>query len=157
VKVLFVCLGNICRSPTAHAVFRHKVKEAGLKVETESAGTSACHEGSKPDNRSVSVGKEKGYDFSRIFSRKVKPGDFGYYDLILAMDKDNQANLINICPSEFRHKVKLMLEFSNSFSDYEEVPDPYYGGGSGFKLVLELIEDASDGLIEHLKQENATA
>ena len=152
-KLLFVCLGNICRSPTAHAVFRQKAKAAGLAVETESAGTSADHEGNKPDSRSVAVGQKRDYDFNGIVSRKVKPKDFGYYDLILAMDKDNLANLIRECPLEFRHKVKLMLEFSSIYADQKEVPDPYYGGAAGFELVLDMIEDASDGLIKHLKQE----
>lgn len=150
-KVLFVCLGNICRSPTAHAVFRQKVIEKQLTVETESAGTSAYHEGSKPDNRSIAAGNKRGYDFSKIVSRKVKPNDFQDYDLILAMDKENLKNLRKICPDEFSHKVKLMLEYSQTYAEYEEVPDPYYGGGAGFELVLDMIEDASDGLIRHLE------
>jgi len=152
VKVLFVCLGNICRSPTAHAVFRQKVIDKQLTVEMESAGTSACHEGSKPDSRSIAAGNKRGYDFSKIVSRKVKPNDFREYDLILAMDKENLKNLRKICPDAFSHKVKLMLEYSQIFMEYEEVPDPYYGGGAGFELVLDMIEDASEGLIRHLER-----
>ena len=152
-KVLFVCLGNICRSPTAHAVFRHKAQAAGLQVDIESAGTSACHEGERPDSRSMAAGAKRGYDFTRIHSRKIQPDDFEHYDLILAMDKDNAKNLRSKCPAHLQHKIRLMLTFSSQYNAYEEVPDPYYGGGRGFELVLDLIEDASDGLITYIEQQ----
>ena len=157
VKVLFVCLGNICRSPTAHAVFRNKALQSGLNVEVESAGTSAYHEGNRPDTRSMAAGQKRGYDFNGIVSRKVRVEDFDYYDLILAMDKDNLRNLLKICPNDSRHKIKLMLEFSEQYALDEEVPDPYYGGGAGFELVLDMIEDASAGLLVQVKSEMTTA
>lgn len=151
-KLLFVCLGNICRSPTAHAVFRHIANEHSIAVEIESAGTSAYHEGAKPDSRSQAAGKQRGYEFKGITSRKIKETDFDHYDLILAMDKENLSNLNKICPEDLQHKVKLMLEYSEKFAEFEEVPDPYYGGAAGFELVLDMIEDASNGLLRYIKQ-----
>lgn len=153
-SVLFVCLGNICRSPTAHAVFRQKVKDAGILVEIESAGTSAYHEGAKPDPRSIAAGKKRNYDFSGIESRKIRDEDFEHYDYILAMDNDNLASLLNQCPSEYQHKVKLFLTFAENYGDTDEVPDPYYGGAAGFELVLDLIEDASKGLLQALNNKS---
>lgn len=149
-SVLFVCLGNICRSPTAHAVFRQKVKQTKLKVEIDSAGTAAYHQGNTPDKRSVSHGEARGYDFSQLFARAVKPQDFGHYDHILAMDMQNYQDLVDQCPQPFKHKIKLFLDFANNYPNQNEVPDPYYGGKQGFELVLNLVEDASDGLINHL-------
>lgn len=149
-SVLFVCLGNICRSPTAHAVFRQKVAQTSLDVEIESAGTSAYHEGSKPDPRSVAAGQKRDYDFSGISSRKIRDEDFEFYDYILAMDNDNLKSLLRRCPPEYSHKVMLFLTFSEQYKDVEEVPDPYYGGAAGFEFVLDLIEEASDGLIQQL-------
>lgn len=146
-SVLFVCLGNICRSPTAHAIFRQKAEALGLNIEVESAGTSAYHEGTRPDPRSVAAGKKRNYDFSAISSRKIKEQDFEYYDLILAMDNDNLASLRRRCPEEYQSKVRLMLEFSEKYADVIEVPDPYYGGAAGFEFVLDLLENASDGLV----------
>lgn len=151
-SVLFVCLGNICRSPTAHAVFRQKARLSGLSVETESAGTSAYHVGSKPDARSMQVGEKRDYDFSGIRSRKVFEQDFEDYDYILAMDNSNYNNLLAICPDHLKSKVKLFLEFSERFAQDEEVPDPYYGGAAGFELVLDMVEDASEGLVQHLSK-----
>ncbi len=151
-KLLFVCLGNICRSPTAHAVFRHLAQIENVDVEVESAGTSAYHEGAKPDSRSQAVGDKRGYNFAGISSRKIRTSDFEDYDLILAMDKENLANLMKKCPEHLQAKVKLMLEFSDKFGEFEEVPDPYYGGAAGFELVLDMIEDASVGLLRYIKQ-----
>ena len=150
IKVLFVCLGNICRSPTAHAVFRAKAKALNLPVEVESAGTSAYHVGSKPDVRSVKQGKKRNYDFAKIKSRKLLDDDFAYYDFILAMDNSNLDNILARCPEEHKHKVALFLNFAIAFKDEQEVPDPYYGGAAGFEYVLDLIEDASEGLIQKL-------
>lgn len=119
----------------------------GLNIEVESAGTSAYHEGTRPDPRSVAAGKKRNYDFSEISSRKIKEQDFEYYDLILAMDNDNLASLRRRCPEEYQSKVRLMLEFSEKYADVIEVPDPYYGGAAGFEFVLDLLENASDGLV----------
>jgi protein-tyrosine phosphatase len=153
-KVLFICLGNICRSPTAHAVFRHKAKQSGLNVEIESAGTSAYHVGSKPDSRSIKAGAKRSYEFSGIASRQVIKEDFEYYDHILAMDTSNLKDLLAICPDEFKHKVALFLDHSPEFAEQQEVPDPYYGGSAGFEFVLDLVEDASDGLVQHILNNN---
>ena len=149
-SVLFVCLGNICRSPTAHAVFRQKVRETALDVVIDSAGTAGYHIGATPDNRSVAHGKKRGYDFSQLFARAVKIDDFAHYDHILAMDIQNYQDLMNQCPVEYQHKVQLFLDFANNYPNQNEVPDPYYGGEQGFEFVLDLVEDASDGLINHL-------
>lgn len=149
-KLLFVCLGNICRSPTAHAVFRHKAAAARLKVEVESAGTSASHKGEQPDPRSVRVAQVLGYQFDGIYSRPVKKTDFEYYDLILAMDRQNLRDLQQRCPPEFSHKLVLFMSYHPAFSQWPEVPDPYYGGNKGFDVVLQLIEEGCDSLLTAL-------
>ena len=149
-SILFVCMGNICRSPSAEAVFRHKANAAGLSLEIDSAGTIAYHQGNPPDSRSLKAGVARGYDFSDLKARKVKSSDFEHYDLILAMDNDNVHNLKKMAEPEYHYKIKLFLEYGQEFSE-TEVPDPYYGGSGGFELVLDLIEDASDGLIASLK------
>lgn len=151
-KVLFVCLGNICRSPTAHAVFRHKVNERRLQVEIESAGTSAYHQGAKPDQRSVTLGQQRGYDFSAIYSRPVKDQDFAYYDEIYAMDCQNLTALERRCPPEHRGKLKLFLQCHTEFPTVQEVPDPYYGGARGFELVMDLIEQGCDAVLDQWQQ-----
>ncbi|MBU2113311.1 MAG: low molecular weight phosphotyrosine protein phosphatase [Gammaproteobacteria bacterium] len=150
-KLLFVCLGNICRSPTAHAVMRQKLVHAGINVEVESAGTSASHKGEAPDPRSVRQGMQAGYDFSGIRSRPVQQQDFAYYDLILAMDNDNLTVLQQRCPPMYQHKLQLLLQYHPAYPQYCEVPDPYYGGAKGFALVLELIEQGCDGLLQQLR------
>lgn len=148
-KVLFVCLGNICRSPTAEAVFRKMAKEAGLKVEIDSAGTIASHQGELPDSRSMAHGRQRGYDFRGQYSRKVKHADFQYFDHIFAMDKSNLSDLRDISPPEQLSKVQLFLSLSDD--PEQEVPDPYYGGDAGFEKVLDLVEKASAVLISQLK------
>lgn len=148
-KVLFVCLGNICRSPTAEAVFKKMAKEAGLKVEIDSAGTIATHTGEQPDSRSMEHGKKRGYSFHGQYSRKVKQSDFQYFDYIFAMDRSNLRDLLAQCPKELHHKVQLFLSLSND--PEQEVPDPYYGGDAGFERVLDLVENASTALITRLK------
>ncbi|MHA2709491.1 low molecular weight protein-tyrosine-phosphatase [Vibrio owensii] len=147
-KLLVVCMGNICRSPTGEAVLRAKAKELGISVEVDSAGTIGYHAGNPPDARSMQAGKQRGYSFKGMRSRKVTIGDFDEFDMVLAADKANLADLLDICPTEHRHKVSLFL--SHGDSDYDEIPDPYYGGDAGFELVLDLIEDASETILKKL-------
>jgi len=149
-KVLFVCLGNICRSPTAEAVFRHKANEAKLDVFIDSAGTGAWHQGELPDPRAREAGGNRGYSFAGQTARAVTADDFEDFDLILAMDNRNLSNLTGQAPVNTRCKIKLFLEYGQSTE--VEVPDPYYGGPDGFEHVLNLIEAASDGLIKVLQQ-----
>lgn len=149
-KILFVCLGNICRSPTAHAVFRQLATAQGLPCEVESAGTSASHKGDAPDPRSIKAAPA--YSFKGLKSRPVQPTDFEYYDLILAMDQQNLADLTRRCPPELHHKLKLLLEFHPEYPQWQEVPDPYYGGPRGFSVVFALIEQACQQLVQHLQQ-----
>ncbi|GHF93434.1 low molecular weight protein-tyrosine-phosphatase [Thalassotalea marina] len=150
-SILFICMGNICRSPTAEAVFRQKSEKKGLDLHIDSAGTIGSHAREKPDHRAQKAGVARGYNFDKIKARKVTEQDFSQFDLILAMDEQNIKDLKKVAPKEHLHKVHLFLEFANSFSD-TEVPDPYYGGAKGFQYVLDLVEDASDGLIEKLKK-----
>ncbi|MDX3774228.1 low molecular weight protein-tyrosine-phosphatase [Chromatiaceae bacterium AAb-1] len=151
-KVLFVCLGNICRSPTAHAVFRTKAEKAVLQIEIESAGTSASHKGEAPDSRSVRQGNTRGYKFDGIVSRPVHDNDFAYYDLILAMDKSNLNELQRRCPADLQHKLRLFMEYHPAYPEIQEVPDPYYGGVRGFEQVLQLIEQGCDRLLLTLQK-----
>ena len=150
-SVLFVCLGNICRSPSAEAVFRHKAKQQNVNVLIDSAGTAGYHVGSLPDSRSMEAGTMRGYDFSGITCRKLTEQDFENFDLVVAMDRDNLRNMDKVCPAEHKHKMSLFLQFADVEED--EVPDPYYGGKKGFEHVLDLIEAASDGLIQHIKNQ----
>lgn len=152
VKVLFVCLGNICRSPTAHGVFAHQVAESGFsdRIRVDSAGTSGWHEGGEPDSRSLDHAAKYGYDLSFIRSRQVLSGDFVEQDHILAMDKENLKNLRKICPPEYAHKVRLFLDYTDL--PVSEVPDPYYGGDDGFTRVLNLVELGGLALLDHLKK-----
>lgn len=148
--ILFVCLGNICRSPTAEAVFRKRAKDANLGIRIESAGTGGWHKGDPPDPRARAAGEARGYSFAGQEARRVENNDFAVFDLILAMDQRNLDDLKSICPSAARDKIKLFLDFAPHLS-VSEVPDPYYGGDAGFDHVLDLVEAASDGLIEKLK------
>ncbi len=149
-KILFVCLGNICRSPTAHAVFRQLATTQGLICEVESAGTSASHKGDAPDPRSIKAAPD--YSFKGIKSRPVLSSDFVEYDLILAMDQQNLADLTRRCPPEQQHKLKLLMQFHPEFPKWQEVPDPYYGGPRGFTVVFNLIEQCCQQLVRHLQQ-----
>ena len=153
VKVLFVCMGNICRSPLAHGLFEHRVKEAGLadRIEIDSAGTHAYHVGNQPDPRSQQTALRHGIDLSSQRARQVKAGDFERYDYVVAMDRDNHAILNSSCPDEHRHKLKLFLEYAPQLSE-TEVPDPYYGGESGFEHVYRLIDAAADGLMADIQR-----
>ncbi len=148
-SVLFVCMGNICRSPTAEAVFRKKAANKGLSIDIDSAGTIGTHAREKPDHRAIKAGEARGYDFSGIKARKVTENDFSKFDLVLAMDDSNLNNLKSVSPQEYHHKIKLFLSYGAAF-DETEVPDPYYGGAGGFRYVLDLVEDASDGLIAQI-------
>jgi len=148
-SVLFVCMGNICRSPSAEAVFRHKAKIQGLSLNVDSAGTVGAHAKEKPDHRAKKVGVERGYNFDGIKARKVKVQDFDDFDLILAMDNANLEYLQKISPVHLQSKAMLFLDFSKNHEE-NEVPDPYYGGAHGFRFVLDLIEDASDGLLKQI-------
>lgn len=154
--ILFVCMGNICRSPTAEGVFRAKVKAAGLEdqLEIDSAGTHSYHVGKGPDPRAQQAALTRGYDLSDQRARQVAEGDFSHYDYVLAMDRDNLAGLMQRCPAEYRHKLHLFLDFSRQYTG-QEVPDPYYGGPRGFDTVLDMVGDAADGLIEHLVKHRA--
>lgn len=151
-SVLFVCTGNICRSPTADGVLRQLICSAQLdgKVEVDSAGTLDYHSGQAPDHRAQQHAKRRGYDLSVLRARQVGPEDFHRHDLILAMDRSHLAILNRLCPAEHKSKVHLFLEFARNAS-VEEVPDPYYGGAEGFEHVLDLIEDASAGLLDEIR------
>ncbi len=152
VKVLFVCMGNICRSPTAHGLFEHLVNTEHLDdhFEIDSAGTHAYHVGSEPDRRAQETATSHGIDLSYIRGRKVKESDFSYYDYILAMDGDNYAILEQACPEEFRDKINLFLDYAPEHP-LDEVPDPYYGGIMGFENVFNMVNTASKGLLEVIK------
>jgi len=142
-------MGKICRSPSAEAVFRHKAVEQGMNLKIDSAGTIGSHAREKPDHRAQKTGIARGYSFEGIKARKVTVKDFTDFDLILAMDHDNIEELNKIAPPEFKHKIHLMLNFATGHEE-EQVPDPYYGGARGFDYVLDLVEAASDGLLEQI-------
>jgi protein-tyrosine phosphatase len=150
VSVLFVCMGNICRSPTAEGVFRHFVNEAGLddQIITDSAGTHAFHIGEPPDRRAAAAAERRGISLTGIQARRVSESDFEGFDYVIAMDEDNERRLLEQAPDEHREKVRLFLSFAAV--DETEVPDPYYGGAAGFERVLDLVEEASRGLLETL-------
>ena len=157
-SVLFVCMGNICRSPTAHGVFRQKVIEQGLalQVTVDSAGTHNYHPDSPPDERSQAHAATRGYDLSDLRARQIQDEDFERYDLILIMDWDNLALVEDVCPPKYLGKVRRLTEFCMQH-DSPVVPDPYYGGSHEFDHVLDLVEDACEGLIKHVKQKVASA
>ncbi|NAW67179.1 low molecular weight phosphotyrosine protein phosphatase [Photobacterium halotolerans] len=149
-SVLLVCMGNICRSPTAEAVLRAKAVKAGVEIEIDSAGTIGFHEGKRPDSRSRAAGEARGYSFEGIRARQIAVGDFDKFDLILVADRQNLSDLTAICPAEHLSKLSLLLNFVDA--DEDEVPDPYYGGEEGFERVLDLIEAAADRIVAGLKQ-----
>jgi protein-tyrosine phosphatase len=151
-RLTFVCMGNICRSPTAHGVMRHKLRAAGLadRVVVSSAGTHAWHEGEPPDPRSQQHARRRGYDLSDLRARRLLERDFEVSTLVLVMDWDNLALAEELCPAEHRPRLKRLTEFCRRF-DAAVVPDPYYGGKQGFEQVLDLVEDACDGVLEHVR------
>lgn len=150
--ILFVCMGNICRSPTAEGVFRHHVGEAGLSdtIEIDSAGTHAYHVGEPPDRRARAAAERRGMSLDGIRARRVEAADFERFDYIIAMDEDNLYRLREEAPDEHKAELRLFLEFSKGVET--EVPDPYYGGASGFERVLDLVDDASRGLLEAIRR-----
>lgn len=152
IRILFVCTGNICRSPTAEGVARHMIRTAGLegRVEVESAGTQGYHAGVAPDLRSQKAAMRRGYDLSRLRARAVDALDFPRFDLLLAMDRGHYEILQRKSPPVYRSKVQLLMSFARRHRGVEEVPDPYYGGERGFDLVLDMCEDAVAGLLESL-------
>ncbi len=151
-SVLMVCMGNICRSPTAEGVLRHQVRQAGLEgeVRIDSAGTLDYHVGSPPDERSRRHALERGYDLSALRARQVNARDFERFDLILAMDWDNLEALRGQCPAALQHKLRRLMEFAPAGWG-EVVADPYYGGGDGFERVLDHVEQACNGLLIHIQ------
>ena len=152
VKVLFVCMGNICRSPTAQGVFENLIIREGLQehVHVDSAGTHAYHIGEPPDPRSQQAALRRGIDLSVQRARKVRPEDFFEFDYVLAMDRSNYDNLKDICHPDYEDRLRLFLEFAPD-AGTPDVPDPYYGGAQGFERVLDLIETAAVGLLADLR------
>jgi protein-tyrosine phosphatase len=152
-RVLLVCMGNICRSPTAEGVVRSYIKNNGLGdvVEVDSAGTHGYHVGEAPDSRTQRAAMARGYNLTQLRARKVARQDLDYFDLILAMDKSNLDNLRRMSPPEMHDRIRLFMDYARNFDD-DEVPDPYYGLGHGFDLVLDMVEDAAQGLVDDLKK-----
>ncbi len=150
-SILFVCFGNICRSPTAEAVFRQRSENAGLDLHIDSAGTGGWHQGEPPDERAMEAGVRRGYSFAGQESRKIANNDFTVFDLVLAMDDANMRDLKAVCAPDVHHKIKLLLDFAPQ-AGTREISDPYYGAPGGFDHVLDLVEAASDGLIKALSE-----
>jgi protein-tyrosine phosphatase len=150
IRVLMVCLGNICRSPTAEAVFRSQAEAQGLAAhfEIDSAGTGSWHIGKSPDSRTISAARKRDYDMSALRARQVTPDDMAAFDYVFAMDRQNLHDLLDMSDPAHHGKISLFLHHGNS--GHEEVPDPYYSGADGFELVLDLIEDASSNLLRTL-------
>jgi protein-tyrosine phosphatase len=153
-RVLFVCLGNICRSPMAEGVFRRVVEEAGVAhlFEIDSAGMGDWHKGEAPDHRAQKAARGRGIDISGQAARKVELEDFDTFDLLIAMDASNVADLYDLAPHEARHKIRRFLEYAPHLGSMD-VPDPYYGGAAGFDHALDLIEAASRALLADLTGE----
>ena len=154
VAVSFVCMGNICRSPTAEAVMRHLVREAGLDhaIAIDSAGTGAWHEGEERDRRSRAVAKRRGMPITGP-ARQFARGDFDRFDLVLALDEENARDLRSLAPTdEARAKIRLLREFDKDAAPGAEVPDPYYGGPEGFERVFDICLEACRGLLDYLRK-----
>lgn len=157
-KVLFICMGNICRSPTAEAVFRQMVKSKGKErqFQVDSAGTLSYHAGSKPDRRSRKAAKKRGLAMDHLRARQVEASDFERFDWLVVMDEDNRSNLQRMFPDKSQKKVVSMMRYAPG-SGYDEVPDPYYGQGDGFELVLDLLEEACAGFYDFLCEQSSTS
>lgn len=153
VNVLFVCLGNICRSPTAEGVFSKLVEEEGLaeRIRIDSAGTHAYHVGNPPDARAQAAARKRGVELGGLRARKVIAEDFDVFDYVLAMDVNNYEDLSQVCPPGQEHKLSLFLEYAPDAA-VREVPDPYYGGATGFEQVLDLVEQAARGLLDDIRR-----
>ncbi len=156
VRVLFVCLGNICRSPTAQGVFQQAVDAAGLQahVEVDSCGTGSWHIGKAPDSRAIKAASRRGIDISQLRARQLQPDDLAQFDYILVMDRQNLADVKDLWQRDGGTEPRLFLEFANTDAPLE-VPDPYFGGAQGFERVLDLIESASHGLIATIREKQA--
>lgn len=153
INLVFVCLGNICRSPAAEGIMKKMIENEGLekRVFVDSAGTSNWNEGKAPDERMTLHGKKRGYDFCSV-ARTFRSSDFDKFDYILVMDNNNYMNVKKLASTEEEvSKIHRMTDFSKDFSDHDHVPDPYYGGDDGFNLVMDLLEDAAKGLLEEIK------
>lgn len=155
-RVLFVCMGNICRSPTAHGVMRHKLRQSDLadRVAVDSAGTHDYHPGEPPDPRSQRHARRRGYDLSDLWARCLRPDDFERADLLLLMDDNNLRSARADCPPAHHPKLQMLTRYCQRHQS-ASVPDPYYGGEDGFEQVLDLVEDACDGLIARLRKQLA--
>lgn len=155
IHVIFVCMGNICRSPTAEAVFRHYVENAGLtdRIVIDSAGTHDYHIGEPPDARTQRAARQRGYEMEGLRGRQVEAEDFRRFDYVLAMDQANLANLQRIAPGDSEAKARLFLEYARHHAE-REVPDPYFGGADGFERVLDMVEDAAEGLLQHIRKQH---
>jgi len=153
-RILFVCMGNICRSPTVEGVFRRLAQERAphLPLEIDSAGTHDYHVGEPPDSRAVSAAARRGIDLRGLRARQVSDADFERFDLILAMDRLNYVTLVDRAPEEFRERIRLFMEFAAD-RDVDDVPDPYYGGPPGFEQVLDLAEEAAAGLLDEVTRQ----
>ena len=152
-SVLFVCLGNICRSPTAEGVFRKLVEEAGLEthIRIDSAGTAGYHEGAPPDGRAAAAASARGINLGGLRARRVIPRDFEEFDLILAMDEENILDLRQVAPDGARARIMLLLDYAPG-GQGRAVPDPYYGGKNGFERVLDLVTEGCSGLLEDVRR-----
>jgi len=155
IKVLFVCTGNICRSPTADGVFRKMVRDAGLHehISVDSCGLSAYHVGELPDPRSREMAQSRGIDLSDIRSRKIKPTDYYEFDYVLAMDDGHMRDMRRQAPNTHQHRIELFLDYHPSMAG-QSVPDPYYGGANGFVDVFDMIEEASSNLLSHIREKH---
>lgn len=151
IRVLFVCMGNICRSPTAEGIFRAHVRAAGLSqaIATDSAGTHGYHVGEPPDRRAIEAAARRGVDITDLRARRVQVEDFKRFNLVLAMDRENLTQLNRLCPGDAVERPRLFMDFAPQI-EARDVPDPYYGGADGFEHVLDLVETASRGLLDHL-------
>jgi protein-tyrosine phosphatase len=155
IKVLFVCMGNICRSPTAEAVFRSCAGNAGLagRILIDSAGTHDYHVGEPPDLRAQQAARQRGYDMGGLRGRQVEEGDFRRFDYVLAMDRANLSILQRLMPPDGNARVQLFFDYARHYAGCE-VPDPYYGDTGGFERVLDMVEDASEGLLRHIRHKH---
>lgn len=151
-SVLFVCMGNICRSPTAQGVFERLVEREGLEgeIRADSAGTGSWHVGEPPDRRAQESARRRGIDLSGQRARQLEPEDFERFDYVVVMDWENYRNVLAMCPPEHREKVRLLMEYAPE-TGVSEVPDPYFGGPDGFERVLDLVEEAAEGLLDEIR------